>query len=106
MERAVYRGGASEAPIDEIQFDPFDSPHRLVAASGGDDPDPDNRVKPPSRPLDMKETVKEFEIELLREAMECSKFNQRKAAEFLGLTYHQLRGYLRKYELFSDDQDS
>ena len=27
------------------------------------------------------------------------KFNQRKAAEYLGLTYHQLRGYLRKYEL-------
>ena len=28
----------------------------------------------------------------------------KKAAEFLGMTYHQLRGYLRKYELTETEE--
>ncbi|MDJ0655922.1 MAG: phage shock protein operon transcriptional activator [Xanthomonadales bacterium] len=94
VERAVYRVGQSDDPISEIQFDPFDSPFR----PGQPEAAPRESAVP-SGPLDMKETVKEFEIQLLRDAMEQCKFNQRKAAEYLGLTYHQLRGYLRKYEL-------
>jgi psp operon transcriptional activator len=43
--------------------------------------------------------VKDFEIALLRRALEQNQFNQKKAAETLGLSYHQLRGYLRKYDL-------
>jgi psp operon transcriptional activator len=35
--------------------------------------------------------------------MEQSKHNQRKAAGLLSLTYHQLRGYLKKYELLKND---
>ena len=50
-------------------------------------------------PLDLKETVQEFEIDLLNRALEEGRFNQRRAAELLGLTYHQLRGYLKKYNL-------
>jgi len=33
-----------------------------------------------------------------------AKHNQRKAAELLKLTYHQLRGYLKKYELLKTDE--
>ena len=36
-------------------------------------------------------------------AMEQARHNQRKAAELLGLTYHQLRGYLKKYELLKKE---
>jgi psp operon transcriptional activator len=36
---------------------------------------------------------------LLTAALEQCRFNQKKTAEFLGMTYHQLRGYLRKYDL-------
>ena len=32
-----------------------------------------------------------------------AKHNQRKAAELLEVTYHQLRGYLKKYDLLSKD---
>jgi len=39
------------------------------------------------------------ETRLLREALEHCRFNQKKTAEHLGMTYHQLRGYLRKYGL-------
>src|SRR5690606_40320470 len=49
--------------------------------------------------LDFKTHMQDYEIELLREAMKRCQFNQRKAAEFLQMSYHQLRGYLRKYDL-------
>ncbi|MDO7672707.1 MAG: phage shock protein operon transcriptional activator, partial [OM182 bacterium] len=43
--------------------------------------------------------VQDFEIALLKQALERSQFNQKKAAELLSVSYHQLRGYLRKYDL-------
>ncbi len=49
--------------------------------------------------LDFVTHVQQYEIELLKQAMKRSQFNQRKAAEFLQMSYHQLRGYLRKYDL-------
>ena len=42
-------------------------------------------------------------IDLLRSARTQCRFNQKKTADFLGMTYHQLRGYLRKYELTDED---
>jgi psp operon transcriptional activator len=36
---------------------------------------------------------------LLRAGLEKARFNQRMAADLLGLTYHQLRGKLRKHGL-------
>jgi hypothetical protein len=41
---------------------------------------------------------------LLKEALRQCQFNQRKAARLLDLTYDQLRGYLRKYELLSSKE--
>jgi psp operon transcriptional activator len=35
----------------------------------------------------------------VRTALDEARFNQKKAAELLGLTYHQFRGLLRKYKL-------
>ena len=51
--------------------------------------------------FDFKNEAQEFEINLLNQAMEQNQFNQKKAAEFLNLSYHQLRGYLRKYDLLN-----
>ena len=39
------------------------------------------------------------EIELLQAALEKSRFNQRLAADLLGLSYHQFRGKLRKFKI-------
>ena len=47
----------------------------------------------------LKQQVQDYEIRLLREALAQARFNQRRAARLLDLTYDQLRGYLRKYEL-------
>ena len=50
-------------------------------------------------PLDFRQHMQDYEIDVLKKAMEHCQFNQRKTAEFLSLSYHQLRGYLRKYDL-------
>ena len=40
-----------------------------------------------------------MEIQLVREAMKKARFLQPEAAKLLGLSYHQLRGLLRKHDL-------
>ena len=97
VERAVYRWGNSEEAIDRIQFDPFESPYRPKSEA-----QTDREPSAPEGPLDLKDTVREFEIRLIKEGLAACKFNQRKAAEHLGLTYDQLRGYLRKYPILED----
>lgn len=46
-----------------------------------------------------KEHIENIEVALINNALRQSQFNQKKTAELLGLTYHQLRGYLRKYQI-------
>ena len=49
--------------------------------------------------MGLEQEVQALELKRLQQALEASRFNQRKAAELLKLSYHQLRGYLRKYKL-------
>ena len=100
VERCVYRSDPDEE-VDDIVFDPFDSPYR-PADSPSDQPHANPRQNN-ELPLDLKQTVQTIEIDLINQAMEQGKHNQRKAAELLSLTYHQLRGYLKKYELLNND---
>ena len=94
VERCVYRSDP-EAPVSDIVFDPFESPYR--PAANDVDSSPSNQSM--ELPLDLKATVQELEVEIINKALHVSKHNQRRAAEMLNLTYHQLRGYLRKYDL-------
>jgi len=50
-------------------------------------------------PIDLKQQSQDFEIHMLNSALKDAQFNQKKTAEKLSLTYHQLRGYLKKYNL-------
>jgi len=50
-------------------------------------------------PIDLKQTVIDIEVKLIKDCLKNSQYNQKKCAELLGLTYHQLRGYLKKYQL-------
>ena len=50
-------------------------------------------------PVDLKQRLRTVEEELIEAALERARFNQRVAADLLGLTYHQLRGKIRKYEM-------
>lgn len=103
VERAVYSSMGQNGDenddhlIGDISFDPFDSPWR----PGGEPNKPAAGTVPenPIEPYNFKEHIQDREIELLQSALEICRFNQKKTAEFLGMTYHQLRGYLRKYDL-------
>ena len=102
VERAVYSSLGEEGPIDNIDFDPFDSPWRPRVASQDAQAGPsDHKI---DGPYDFKDHIQALEIDLLKSALEECRYNQKKTAEFLGMTYHQLRGYLRKYDI-TDSQD-
>lgn len=125
VERSVYRLGNGQLPLHDIIIDPFASPWRPKAAahrqSNGQvapaaqtpaDSTPVNSGSSPTVALesaalpdfnngviDFKEVTAKFEQDVLQCALQCAQFNQKKTAELLGLTYHQLRGYLKKYQL-------
>ncbi|MGD8384579.1 MAG: phage shock protein operon transcriptional activator [Lysobacterales bacterium] len=100
VERAVYNSFGNGGPVKEISFDPFESPWRPRSA----DADAPASTAAASEPYDFKQVIQDEEIRRLKEALEFCRYNQKKTAEFLGMTYHQLRGYLRKYEL-TDSED-
>ena len=97
VERAVYR--SDSVLITDIDFNPFRSPYgerrppikEHLAIESGKPSFKDLTDKP------FKEAVRELEIRLLQRTLQKTKYNQRKAARALGLTYHQFRGLYRKY---------
>jgi psp operon transcriptional activator len=104
VERAVYRAGPDEV-VDVIAFDPFESPYRPLPATTTTSPSPQPGPTREPLPIDLKETMRDYEIGMLNAALDQARHNQRKAAELLGLTYHQLRGYLKKYDVLSATRD-
>jgi psp operon transcriptional activator len=97
VERAVYR--SDSMLIADIVFDPFRPPHGEYPPLNGKGRVID-AITPSTRDLmerPLKEAVRDLEIRLLRRALQRTKYNQRKAARTLGLTYHQFRGLYRKY---------
>jgi len=100
VERAVYTSLGDDEPISEITFDPFESPWRPGARQAESAAGPGPAA--PTEAYDFKEHIQNTEIDLLQAALKQCRFNQKKTAEFLGMTYHQLRGYLRKYDLTDD----
>ncbi len=101
VERAVYQHG--DNPISNLVFNPFDSPYRPGRQSAESETKQESASSLPDlaslESYDFKKEIQEYEIRLLQQAMKQNQFNQKKAAEFLNLSYHQLRGYLRKYDL-------
>ncbi|SFC95511.1 psp operon transcriptional activator [Pragia fontium DSM 5563 = ATCC 49100] len=100
VERSVYRHGENEAPLDNIIIDPFVRPSSTHSQY---DPSPipeaKHHVDLPAFPMDLKQWLSEQEQLMIVKALEQSQYNQRQAAKLLGLSYHQLRGMLRKSEM-------
>jgi psp operon transcriptional activator len=98
VERAVYRTDA--ALITDIIFDPFPSPLGDSLAAGEQsrpqEPEPEVAVDTHSAQPFLA-AVQAFELRLLRQALRDARYHQKKAAQLLGLTYHQFRGLCRKY---------
>ena len=98
MERSVYRSDDPEQPITKIAFDPFDSPFKL-AESDTEAPAQATARRAPLLPADLTKRLRDTERDLLTAALDKARFNQRVAADLLGLSYHQFRGKLRKHDI-------
>jgi psp operon transcriptional activator len=100
IERSVYRSADQDQPITRLALDPFDTPFRIAdqksTASSAVTP-----RRPPLLPADLKQRLVDTEVNLLNAALEKARFNQRIAADLLGLSYHQFRGKLRKFDIRS-----
>ncbi|MGP8304693.1 phage shock protein operon transcriptional activator [Vibrio sp. YIC-376] len=103
IERAIYQHGLNAEPIEQLTFNPFETLWDNALGHKSDKNMHDHNEKeenaPIKFPLDYKQWQEEQDINLLNRALEEAKFNQRQAAELLGLSYHQLRGMVRKYGL-------
>ena len=92
VERSVYRHGSSEMELDNIILDPFrraEPAHVTPAMSNNS----------PMLPLDLRQFQHQQEQQLLEQGLKQAKYNQKRAAELLGLTYHQLRALLKKHQM-------
>lgn len=103
VERAVYRNNPNDL-VEEIVLDPFDSPFRLQN-SAQDINSTNSNTKEIDFPVNLRERVEKFEASILRAALERAKFNQRKTAELLGLTYNQVRNTVRKHSISTSESD-
>ncbi|OGQ93447.1 MAG: phage shock protein operon transcriptional activator [Deltaproteobacteria bacterium RIFOXYA12_FULL_61_11] len=105
VERAVYRSLERGGPIDEVKFDPFASPFRLGPGPRGlpgaslEAGPPPMETEPEPEVGGLLQQVATFERGLLVKVLERCRHHQGRTAKALGLSYHQLRGLLRKHGL-------
>ncbi len=99
VERSVYRLQDKDRQITKIAFDPFESPYRPRKSRAGTSAVDKADVRRHVLPVNLKERMNSTERELINAALERARFNQRVAANLLGLTYDQLRGKIRKHRL-------
>lgn len=102
VERAVYR--SDTVTITEIDFDPFQA-----YGISSDTPIPEKSPSDKSAMADakyllnrpLKDAVWDLKVRMLESALDRARYNQKKAARILGLTYHQFRGLYRRYQAAS-----
>lgn len=100
IERSVYRSADQNQPIATLALDPFDTPFKTSEATPVTD-GPSTIRRTPLLPADLSQRLVDTEVTLLNAALEKAKFNQRLAADLLGLSYHQFRGKLKKFNIRS-----
>ncbi|NMP33348.1 phage shock protein operon transcriptional activator [Thalassotalea sp. M1531] len=123
VERSVYRCNNPHLPVHELVIDPFESPYRptqrvktqdrvvereketqstIDKVSSPKETEPSQQLVQEINtnfPLSLKNLSQDYEIKLIKSALANCQYNQKKTADALELTYHQLRGYLKKYNL-------
>ncbi|MBQ1783136.1 MAG: phage shock protein operon transcriptional activator [Gammaproteobacteria bacterium] len=109
IERSLYRMLDGSEPLHQVVLDPFASPYRpqqvedaLAIAASTKTSTTLTTASNIQLPLSLKDELAQREQEILRYALRAAQYNQRRAAEQLGLTYHQLRGILKKYDLLGE----
>ncbi|MCK5696296.1 MAG: phage shock protein operon transcriptional activator, partial [Desulfobacula sp.] len=104
IERAVYKSSAGI--INEISFNPFNNPYENILENRVASKEKGKETPKNDEPVDymdhilkkpFKEAMGELEWHLLSTALNECRFNQKKAAKKLGLSYDQFRGIKKKY---------
>ncbi|PQM26168.1 phage shock protein operon transcriptional activator [Sphingopyxis lindanitolerans] len=105
IERAIYRWADPERPVDALTFDPFASPWQPAGSKPAAPVEPAAMtetvpVAPPSGAVsDLRAAVDGYEKQILADTMARCRYNQKIAAEALGLSYDQIRHALKKHGL-------
>ncbi|OTA15869.1 two-component response regulator PilR [Xenorhabdus vietnamensis] len=102
IERSIYRHGNNENELNTVIINPFSPSQQSVPSST------DNGITNyflPELPLDLKQWQNDSEKSLIMQALAKSQFNQKKAADKLNLTYHQLRGLIKKHHINIHEND-
>ncbi|MFK7733200.1 MAG: phage shock protein operon transcriptional activator [Pseudomonadales bacterium] len=111
IERSVYRNEHNDDALNQIVFDPFASKYRPISTVANEtkqtiaaaNTTPQNR-EADELPEDLRAHLDSVEKQCIANALTQSRFNQKRAAESLGLTYHHIRASLRKFpELLEDN---
>jgi len=106
VERSLYRWADPNAAVGHVVLDPFQSPYTTELSVEPSSEPPlagdistvvSDTAKPPE--LSFSDRIEGLERQLLEEALAQNRHNQKRTAEALGLSYDQLRGMVRKYEL-------
>ena len=112
VQRSVYRQSDGSTAVQQIILDPFSTPWAAlpsqqpdsVAAEKSPDqhmPAADEHKIADDRQLNLKQKISAFEIQLIQQALQQQRYHQHNSADALGITYHQLRAYLKKYPQLS-----
>lgn len=100
VERSVYRHSEVDQELDSIIINPF---KRQQPASDADVAEAEAEAGSlPALPLDLRRWQNQQEKDLLDKSLAQARFNQRRAAELLGVTYHQLRAMMKKHGINVD----
>lgn len=98
IERSVFRHANHETPVKKIVIDPF----KNIEFPTSDDPGVDKLIVESQ----IEPTVLNFEImvdnykkQLVESALNQNQYNQKNTAKSLGLSYDQMRGLIRKYQI-------
>jgi len=99
VERSVYRHHSSDEPLDRIIINPFAPRAQPIPAAQDASSD-----ALPALPLDLRLWQNQQERALVEASLQQAKYNQRRAAELLGVTYHQLRAMMKKHGVQARDE--
>ncbi|AOM40281.1 phage shock protein operon transcriptional activator [Xenorhabdus hominickii] len=113
IERSIYRHGDNESELNTIIINPFtssqmDAAEPAISLSSNGEISTDGEMTNyslPKLPLNLRQWQNDNEKILIMQALTESQFSQRKAADRLNLTYHQLRGLIKKHHINSHVDD-
>jgi psp operon transcriptional activator len=102
VERSVCRMSQPDRQLQEVVLDPFGTSRDRTAPTV---PQPVRERASPATGRGFRDAVHNFELNLLRSALSEARFNRKRAARSLGLTYDQLRHLLKTHDLLGEAPD-